>query len=211
VEAGVVVVVNGASSSGKTSLARALQLLAPDPWLHAGIDRFWGMMPQGWMQLGARADEGVSWLRGEDEYGRPVVHTLPGPVATRMARGMHRAVAALARGGSNVVSDDVFFDPAWASDWAVALDGLDAWLVALHCPEVELERRERGRGDREPGEARAEASAIHDGVPYDLELDSSSLPAEALAAAVLDHVATACPRALDRLRAGRGASEHNAG
>ena len=94
-EAGLVVVVNGASSSGKTSLARALQLLAPDPWLHAGIDRFWGMMPQGWMQLGARAEEGVSWLRGEDEYGRPVVHTVPGPVATRMARGMHRAVAAL--------------------------------------------------------------------------------------------------------------------
>ena len=210
-EAGLVVVVNGASSSGKTSLARALQLLAPDPWLHAGIDRFWGMMPQAWMQLGARAEEGVSWLRGEDEYGRPVVHTVPGPVATRMARGMHRAVAALARAGSNVVSDDVFFDPAWAHDWAVALDGVDAWLVGLQCPQEELERRERGRGDRERGEARAEAALVHDGVPYDLELDSSSSPAAALAAVVLDHVATVRPRALERLRAVAGAEGEGAG
>jgi len=211
VQAGLVVVVNGASSSGKTSLARALQQLATDPWLHAGIDRFWGTMPQGWMQLGPRAEEGVAWLRGEDEHGRPVVHTVPGPVATRLAGGMHRAVAALARAGSNVVSDDVFFDPAWARDWAVALDGIDAWLVGLHCPETELERRERGRGDRERGEARAEAVAVHEGVPYDLELDSSSLPADALAAAVLGHVATARPWALRRLRAGGGASDDHAG
>ena len=161
-KAGLVVVVNGASSSGKTSLARALQLVAPDPWLHAGIDRFWGMMPQGWMQLGARA-------------------------------------------GSNVVSDDVFFDRAWAGDWAAALDGIDAWLVGLHCSDDELERRERGRGDREPGEARAEAAAIHEGMPYDLELDSSSLSSDALAVAVLDHVAGARPWALEVLRGDTGA------
>jgi len=211
VKAGLVVVVNGASSSGKTSLARALQLVAPDPWLHAGIDRFWGMMPQGWMQLGARAGEGVSWRRGEDELGRPVVHTVPGPVADRLAGGIHRAVAALARAGSNVVSDDVFFDRAWAGDWAAALDGIDAWLVGLHCSDDELERRERGRGDREPGEARAEAAAIHEGMPYDLELDSSSLSSDALAVAVLDHVAGARPWALEVLRGDTGAGGDGAG
>ena len=210
-ETGLVVVVNGASSSGKTSLARALQLLAPDPWLHAGIDRFWGMMPQDWMQLGAHAGEGVSWLRGEDERGRPVVHTVPGPVANRLAGGMHRAVAALARAGSNVVSDDVFFHRAWARDWARALDGIDAWLVGLRCAEEALERRERDRDDREHGEARAEAAVIHDGVPYDLELDSATLSADALATAVLDHVATARPWALEWLRAAAGADRDGAG
>jgi chloramphenicol 3-O phosphotransferase len=42
---GRVVVLNGASSSGRTSLARALQFRGDGPLLEAGLDRCWAGGP----------------------------------------------------------------------------------------------------------------------------------------------------------------------
>jgi chloramphenicol 3-O phosphotransferase len=41
-----VIYLNGASSSGKTSLSKKLQDILPDNYLHIGIDTLISMMPQ---------------------------------------------------------------------------------------------------------------------------------------------------------------------
>src|SRR3954451_13498786 len=38
---GRVVLLHGTSSSGKTTVARAVQALSQEPWLRLGIDAFW--------------------------------------------------------------------------------------------------------------------------------------------------------------------------
>jgi chloramphenicol 3-O-phosphotransferase len=43
---GRIVLLNGTSSSGKTTLVRALQDLLPDPWIEIGIDRFVFALPR---------------------------------------------------------------------------------------------------------------------------------------------------------------------
>ena len=43
--AGNVVVLNGTSSSGKSSVARALQARMPTPYLHTGVDHFLSRLP----------------------------------------------------------------------------------------------------------------------------------------------------------------------
>jgi chloramphenicol 3-O-phosphotransferase len=40
-----VIVLNGASSSGKSGIARCLQAVLPDPWLTLGVDTFIQTMP----------------------------------------------------------------------------------------------------------------------------------------------------------------------
>ena len=40
-----IIVLNGGSSSGKTSLARCLQELLPEPWLALGVDDLIAAMP----------------------------------------------------------------------------------------------------------------------------------------------------------------------
>lgn len=40
-----IIYINGPSSSGKTTLAKALQQVFDQPFLHIGIDRVIGMMP----------------------------------------------------------------------------------------------------------------------------------------------------------------------
>jgi hypothetical protein len=43
---GTIIFLNGTSSSGKTSILRALQDRLPDPYLDMGIDRFIFMLPR---------------------------------------------------------------------------------------------------------------------------------------------------------------------
>jgi chloramphenicol 3-O phosphotransferase len=64
------------------------------------------------------------------------------------------------------------------------LASFDVFFVGIHCPLVELERRELARGNRRLGEARSDFETIHRFVSYDLELDSQ-LPAESNAAALI--------------------------
>ena len=40
-----IIILNGPSSSGKTSIARSIQRLSDEPWLTLGIDTFIHMTP----------------------------------------------------------------------------------------------------------------------------------------------------------------------
>lgn len=59
---GRVVLLHGTSSSGKTTIARALQSLSDEPWVRLGIDAFWNAVDERWMEHGPRAAEGFAWM-----------------------------------------------------------------------------------------------------------------------------------------------------
>ena len=174
---GRVVLLHGTSSSGKTTVARAVQALSEDPWLRLGIDAFWTAIDERWMEHGPRAGEGFVWL--EDAT------IAPGPVGQRLAAGMRAAIAACARCGNNLLVDDVFIDTGWLDAWRDELAGLEWLLVGIVAPLPVLEERERIRGNRIEGEARAQVNAIHVGIDYDLTLDTASQSPEECAHAIL--------------------------
>ena len=69
---GRVVILNGGSSAGKTTLARALQSTLPEPWLLLGIDlMIWTLPPE----MINRPD-GLSRSRWSDHSGRSVPDAL---------------------------------------------------------------------------------------------------------------------------------------
>ena len=111
---GRVVFLNGTSSSGTTSTARAFQELAAQPYLHTGVDHFLERVPR---RLFVYCDPAelatdapvAGWLlpfRDGALAGRPRL----GTAALRILSGMYRAIAALAGAGVNVVVDDVIYD-----------------------------------------------------------------------------------------------------
>jgi chloramphenicol 3-O-phosphotransferase len=55
---GRVVLLHGTASSGKTTVAPALQALSEEPWLRLGIDAFWTAIDERWMEHGSRASGG---------------------------------------------------------------------------------------------------------------------------------------------------------
>jgi chloramphenicol 3-O phosphotransferase len=159
---GTILLVNGTSSSGKTSLVRAIQDLLPEPFLEAGIDKFIWMLPKRYLDR-------PLW---DAVLGRAVE---AGRFGHALVAGMHQAIAALSQSGLNVVADHVLVEPAWARQCADLFADLPAYLVGIRCPLEVLEARERSRRDRTLGQARAQFDRIHRHARYDLELDTSRL------------------------------------
>lgn len=190
---GTIILLNGASSSGKTTLARALQQALAEPYLDAGLDRFLWMLPGRYLKQ-------PLW---DDVLGRA---TEAGATGHRLIPAMHRAIAALSRAGMGVVADHVLVVPAWVADCAAVLADLPAWLIGVRCPLPVLEERERSRGDRTLGQSAAQHELVHAHGVYDFEVDTSLLGPAACAEAIRDAIAGGAPTALKTLRGRRPAS-----
>ena len=102
---GTIIFINGTSSSGKTSIVRALQDLLMEPYLEAGIDKFIWMLPKRYLDRPLWDDVlGLADRAGDDGHD--------------LVRGMHCAILALSEAGCNVIADHVLVEPAWAKECA---------------------------------------------------------------------------------------------
>ena len=181
------IVLNGASSSGKTSIAVELQRRWSGPLQVSGIDTFLACQSAALFGLDAVAP-GFSWLPeradGQSVDGRPVdarpaYRIEVGPIGSAMLRAAQAFWHACASLGLDQVIDDVWLTREQACGLRSSLAGLPACYVAVRCPLEELERRERERGDRTLGTARGQHDLVHGWGPYDLEVDTSrQSPAE---------------------------------
>jgi chloramphenicol 3-O phosphotransferase len=176
--AGRIIVLNGTSSAGKSSIARVLQDKMDEPYAHLLIEEFLPRLPARY--LSGEHPEGVRMEETRDG-GKYVVS---GAVGERMVAGFYAAVAAVAGAGNNVIVDTLMGDPFDAAECARQLSSLDVLMVGVHCSLTILEERERGRGDRTPGLARGELTRVHKYADYDLEVDTSRKSPEECAAAI---------------------------
>lgn len=166
--------INGPSSSGKTTLAQALQKELDDPFLHIGIDRIIGMMPDkvnDW--TGGTATEGFSWKAAIDETGHPIQEIQAGPFAHKMVQTLIAMVVTLAQMGHYVIIDDVAFGKEHVDMWREALKDYPVLWIGLSAPIHVLESREKYRWNRMIGSSRAQYSKVHTNVRYDLEFDTN--------------------------------------
>src|SRR6476659_8372185 len=117
-----VIMLNGGSSSGKSSIARHLQDVLPDPWLTLGVDTLIHMMPPSLLGTGAgidlAADSGVVVGEGFREAERAWI----------------QGVAAMARAGARVVVDEVFLAGSQSqARWRGPLEELEVLWVGVRC------------------------------------------------------------------------------
>jgi chloramphenicol 3-O phosphotransferase len=166
---GRIIFLNGASSSGKSTLATAMQEALPEPFLHVSSDH---MVASGMLPARRDPDGPFAWW----QQMRP-----------RFFDGSHRCLPALAAAGNDLIVEHIIEFRAWRQCLARLLDGLDVFLVGVHCDLAEIDRRERDRGDRRIGEGRShvETDLIHVFGPYDFEVDTTNAIPSAVAASVL--------------------------
>jgi chloramphenicol 3-O phosphotransferase len=147
---GKVILLNGASSSGKSTLAQALQQRLALPFWHYSIDHLLAanILPR------SRIDSGeFPWPAQREQF----------------FEGFHHSLPAFAAAGNNLIVEHIVETRAWMNRLLVLLENLDVFFVGVHCPLQELERRERERGDRRIGEARADFEITHTFGRYDFE------------------------------------------
>jgi chloramphenicol 3-O phosphotransferase len=178
-----VVILNGGPSSGKTTLATAFRdrrAAAGDFWLLMGIDDVLSKIPNEWKGSGSdRGPFAADGVRFEMTQEGPAVRV--GSIGRRMLRVYQAEVAAAAHGGLNVIVDEVVIDRTSWDDWTGALAGLDVVWVGIRCAPEVAEARNRARGDRFAGLARAQAATVHRDARYAFEIDTTTqTPDEAL-------------------------------
>ncbi|WP_432731445.1 chloramphenicol phosphotransferase CPT family protein [Variovorax sp. W6] len=140
-----IIVLNGTSSAGKTTIARALRTALPSFWYYASD------------QL---ADAGFRSLV-PDNVERE-----------RFFDGFHRSIAAFAEAGNPLLVEHIVESRDWSDALSRLLASHRVFWVGVHAPLDELERRERMRKDRQTGEARFHLRT-HDFCRYDMTVDST--------------------------------------
>ncbi len=157
---------NGGSSSGKTTIAACLQGMLPSPWLHLGVDTLLDAMPTSLLT----SENGIAF--GSDGSVRP------GPDFRRLEAAWMCGIAAMARAGARIIIDEVFLSGVDARNrWQAALTDVSVLWVGVHCDPAVAAEREGGRSDRIVGMATSQAQLVHSGMAYDVEVDTSDTSA----------------------------------
>ena len=183
-----VVVLNGTSSSGKTTLARAFQEIAPKTFLNFSIDSILSALP---------ASALVRITRGEDISGL----RLP-----ELVRAYYACVRQLLELSHDLVIDHAVTARYHAEHLVSAVDSHRVIMVGLDPPAEVLMQRERERGDRRVGMAADQQARIHSWLSYDLTIDTSVVSPQEGARRIVEAVATATGDALERTRAKLGSA-----
>ncbi|WP_433158788.1 chloramphenicol phosphotransferase CPT [Kribbella sp. CA-247076] len=156
------IVLNGGSSSGKSGIVRCLQAVLPEPWMAFGVDSFVESLPAA-MQ---NSDAGIEF--------KPDGDIAVGPVFRELEAAWVAGIVAMCRAGGRVIVDDVFLGGAGSQQrWIDALGDLEALWVGVRCDAAVAAGRELARGDRVTGMAELQAAVVHEGVKYDVEVDTT--------------------------------------
>jgi chloramphenicol 3-O phosphotransferase len=165
---GHVIFLNGTSSSGKTTIARALQEKLTEPYMYVSIDNYFHMYPERFLRPASR------------EQVMVLERLIPAVIS-----GLHRSVASLAQAGNNVLVDHLLQDDGALQECVENWVGLNVLFVGVKCPLKIAEQREKKRSDRTIGTARSQFERVHAHDLYDLELDTSRLNVDECVAAIV--------------------------
>ena len=164
---GRIILLHGASSSGKSTLSKAIQQGLDEPFLHFTSD---------YLSLGLPARREKSGPFQWWGHRRP-----------RFFDGLQKSIATFAWAGNDLIVDHIIECPEWRVELSQLLRPFDVVLVGVHCELEELERRERVRGDRYLGEGRSHVidDGIHSFGPYDCDVDTTNREPPAVASEVI--------------------------
>ncbi len=183
---GQIIVLNGTSSAGKTSTARALQRLLSAPYLYVAFDTFMDMLPP---------------LPSDPDDRDALLH--------ETVSAMHAAIRVMAERGSNVIVDHILRCPShprsrdWIENLVTTLPPDRTFLVAVTCSLDELDRRERIRWEPKSGFmglGRRQYDEIHCGNAYDAEVDTTGRTAEESARLVAEAIVGLRPHAIAHMQ-----------
>ncbi len=158
-EPGLIVFLNGTSSSGKTTIGNELtrRLFGFE---YMSIDEYWGRDQTLADQLQQKNVQGIL------------------EATTNVVYAFHNSIAFRAVAGRNVIVDHVLENSEWAEHCGTTLAPYKILLVGVYCPPDIAITRERERGDRIEGTAHYQFPIVHMNKSYDITVDTSVLSPE---------------------------------
>jgi len=194
-----IILVNGASSSGKSTLCKALQKTFVHPYLHFSFDDLIFMSPKRYYgssdthtqtEDNEFIEQGVKLVTSSAPGAPLEVEAVFGPVFQKIIKAMPDVVKTLVKNGNSVIFDHVIHDEEMALDLERCFTGLKVLKIGVYCPPEILEEREKQRGDRVLGRARGLLGVVHKYMEYDLKVDTSATKTVEAVQEIESHIKT---------------------
>lgn len=190
---GTVIILNGPSGSGKSSIQKEFQyLMMPNLWIKTGIDTLFDapmptITPENmnfW-----QSPNPIRWVEtSQDAQGNNVITLFVGEQGEKVAYAMNSAIAAYAKSGCNVIVDYIAYKQEWFEDLQKKLDGIKTYYVAVEIPLEVLEQREAARGTSPKGHARSHYFTVYGNKKYDLTINSGTQSAKEIAQQIKEFI-----------------------
>jgi chloramphenicol 3-O phosphotransferase len=200
---GKVILLNGPSCSGKTSISRSMQITLGEPCFYISIDNMLGCLIQNdyfiddpFLYLGEPPLLDRSIHRQSDHC----FNTLMDILFPRFIKGFHASIAAYAGFGVTVIVDHLLLEKDWLLDCLHALQSNTVYCVGVQCALETLKAREKSRSGQFPGMVEYQTSRIHQYCEYDFVIDTTEKTAQESAEIIITYLTTgATPRAFDNM------------
>jgi chloramphenicol 3-O phosphotransferase len=160
-------VLNGASSSGKTTLAKAFLKAAPD-YHYLAVDTHLQLLMEAYQQK-------YMPILAENTEIKP---HLIGYLLNGFVLSFHDLILTYLQAGQDVIVDHVLQEPEWRDDLLQKLAAYPVSFVGVFCGLETLEKRERLRRDREIGLAKVQFNRVHRGMNYVLQIETDQTDPE---------------------------------
>lgn len=152
---GSIILLNGASSAGKTTLCKNIRDVIPAPFIHFSLDFI--MFDADVLPKNRNVPElGITW-----KQMRP-----------KIFEGFYRCLPAFLSAGNNLLVDIIIEDENQKKRLLELLSPYDAFYEGVHCGLEVLQEREKLRGDRRVGDAEQDFKTVHSFLKYDMEVNS---------------------------------------
>lgn len=151
---GIIILLNGPSASGKSSIQNQMQKQMDQLYLKVGIDNFFDALIEtpdlssfdSTKEFSQYTKKGVLIRRVKlvkDAEGNQMVPLEVGPAGDKIIFGMHSAMAAYANEGNHLVVDYILYKQEWLPNLVQALKNIKVYLIGLKAPLEVLEDREK--------------------------------------------------------------------
>lgn len=176
----MIIFLNGASSSGKTSLARALQEAWDGPLIYWSLDHVISQLPFSYT--------------GEGEYSREGFELVNSAIVAREHGCALNDLSAtylsqICGVGYDIIVDYVLLEESMLRPFIEDFREIEVCFVGVDCQEDVISRRNESRQDRAPGLSVVQRQSVHFCRSlYNLELDSSEKSPQELAKILLEHI-----------------------
>ena len=192
-KSGAVIILNGPSAAGKSSIQKAFQtLMMPNLWIKVGIDNLFDQpMPDITLENMAywQSKNFIRWVTtSKDADDNSVITLHVGQQGDNVAYGMNSAIVAYAQSGCNVIVDYIAYKKEWVDDLQDKLKDIKTYLVKVAIPLSILEEREAARATSPKGHARSHYDTVHWNISYDLEVNSGKDSAIKIAEQIKKHI-----------------------
>lgn len=184
----MIIFLNGASSSGKTTLVRALQSKWDSPLIYLSVDTVISQLPFQYTDTGSKADSGFPLSQSHDNGKLNTIIGI-GEHGLRLNNLAASNARLTAESGYDLVIDYVLLSKEMLEPFRKELAQLEVYFIGVMCEEGELERRNEDRTDRPSGLSCAQQKSIHFcNDLYDFVIDSAKDSAEVLALSILQRL-----------------------